>query len=452
VKLLKISTLVLLLLAAGLVLGYAGPPGADPYPTNDSGAASLSWPEKLTVDEEIKVTVEVFTDTYIHEKHVEGETQPTVTFLVFHENSSGWGEVIQRLPKDKFTGPGGHVEKTYLPVEKEGDKWVGTVTILPKRSVKSLALWQNPNKGGMHVGYNVDIQTQKPGGDTSFTGIKRVDANPNEGFHFPYFFYVPDVQQVGSGNDEKIPVLVQPNNTGQPTEDYSEHVTSARNLIRRRTLWADELGAATIVPVFPRLGSLYIHSLDHRTLRSSKEEFERVDLQLLAMVEDLKEKLSQKGIKTEEKFLMNGFSADGMFTNRFTIIHPEHVAAAAIGSPGGWPTLPLDTLQGLPLVYPLGVFDLEKYTDEEFNSTEFCQTPIFLYIGEEDENQHVDDYYYSTAKTVLGKQAPEIWKNSEQAYKQAGCEATFKVYPGVGHDVNSEMRSDVLSFLNKYVD
>ena len=453
-KILRLSALLIVPLFLTPLPSLAETSGGHPYPTNDTDAAHLSWEGNFKVGEEKKITIEVFDEAYIHENFVEGSRHPTVTFLVFHDGPSGWGKSIQDLPKDKFTGPGGHVEKTNLPLSKEDNKWVGEIVIVPQKSLKSIAIWKLQNKGGVHVGYDIDlkaVEVEKENEVSLAGSIKRTEAKPDKGFHFPYFFFVPESIQGNSNEAEKNYVLVQPNNTGQPSDDYSRHVSSAKQLTRRRTSWAKELFSPVLVPVFPRIDTLYIHSLDHRTLKADRKEFQRVDLQLLAMVDDLRNRLSQAGITTKEQILINGFSADGMFANRFTIIHPDQVKAAAIGSPGGWPTLPLDSWQGLPLVYPLGVYDLEKYTGEKFNLDGFCKTPTFLYIGAEDKNQHKDDYYYSTAKFVLGEKAPEIWKNAEKAYDQAGCRSTFKIYPGVGHNVTYSMKEDVLAFLEEQI-
>ena len=451
-KLFKVSVFLTipLLLTSLVVVGAT--PGGHPYPTNDADGANFSWEGKFKVEEEKSIKIEVFDESYIHENFVEGSRHPTVTFLVFHDGPSGWGKSIQDLPKDKFTGPGGHVEKTNLPLSKEDNKWVGEIVIVPQKSLKSIAIWKHQNKGGVHVGYNVNLEYGEVAEEEERSigrGIQRAEAKPDKGFHFTYFWYVPkDLEKNFDG--EKAYILVQPNNTGQPADDYDKHVNAARSLVQRRISWAKRLNVALLVPIFPR-DQLYVHALDHHTLKTERDKLERVDLQLLEMIDDLRNKLSQEGIRAEEKILMNGFSASGMFTNRFTTLHPNQVAAVAIGSPGGWPTLPMEEYKGWPLLYPLGVSDLKEITGRRFNKSEFCRVPIYLYIGDEDDNQHKDDHYILTARTVLGEEAQEIWKNAKAAYEKAGCDATFKVYSGVGHDLTSQMREDVITFFEEHI-
>ena len=47
-----------------------------------------------------------------------------------------------------------------------------------------------------------------------------------------------------------------------------------------------------------------------------------MDLQLLAMIDDVRARLKAVGLVTHEKALLTGFSASGTFTNRF-IVAPD---------------------------------------------------------------------------------------------------------------------------------
>ena len=85
----------------------------------------------------------------------------------------------------------------------------------------------------------------------------------------------------------------------------------------------------------------------------------RLDLQLLAMVDDARASLGAEDVQTDERFLLQGYSASGMFANRFTALHPDRVMAVASGSPGGWPIAPAAEHQGERLPYPAGVADVE---------------------------------------------------------------------------------------------
>ncbi|HTH50418.1 MAG TPA: hypothetical protein VL501_00710, partial [Pyrinomonadaceae bacterium] len=162
------------------------------------------------------------------------------------------------------------------------------------------------------------------------------------------------------------------------------------------------------------------------------------------------------GVKLDKKVLINGFSAQGMFANRFTFLHPDRVKAAAIGSPGGWPIAPVAAYKNRDLRYPIGVADLKLVSGRGLDMKKLRQVPMFLFIGDKDENDSVpfDDSYDPQDRELIdplfGKKPVERWPVSEQLYKQAGLNATFRTYAGVAHTVNPAMRDDIRAFLLKY--
>ena len=98
--------------------------------------------------------------------------------------------------------------------------------------------------------------------------------------------------------------------------------------------------------VFPRPKKdwrIYTHALDRDSLLTERKEYRRFDQQLIRMIDDARTRLRSDGYRFDKRVLMFGFSASGMFTNRFTFLHPERIKAAAIGSPGGWAMAPIDS-------------------------------------------------------------------------------------------------------------
>src|SRR5262249_10317011 len=141
-------------------------------------------------------------------------------------------------------------------------------------------------------------------------------------------------------------LLVVPNNSGFASADVDLLRANASCEVRRQMSLADRLGAALLVPLFPRPGlageevNLYLHALTRAALEATTPAFSRVDLQLLAMADDARARLKAKGIETDAKLLLRGFSASGSFVNRFAFLHPSRVRAVAAGAPGGWPIAP----------------------------------------------------------------------------------------------------------------
>jgi hypothetical protein len=115
-----------------------------------------------------------------------------------------------------------------------------------------------------------------------------VRPRPDEGFNYPYYLYAPEPLV-----DEPRPLLVEPNNSGKTTDDYTEQLASATSRIDNgigRTL-SEATRIPLLFPVFPRSmtdptdAETYTHALDRDSLEVTTGEAARIDLQLLAMVE-----------------------------------------------------------------------------------------------------------------------------------------------------------------------
>jgi pimeloyl-ACP methyl ester carboxylesterase len=286
-----------------------------------------------------------------------------------------------------------------------------------------------------------------------------VKPSQGSGFAWPYYMYVPPAAREEGARP--VHLLVSTNNTGKPTDDFAEHESAALRLLARLSLEAQALGCPSIVPVFPRPGefdSIYTHALDRDCLTTQIEGLERLDLQLLAMVDDALGRLRERGWEVSDRFLIMGFSASGMFANRFAVLHPDRVLAAAVGSPGGWPIAPVAKWDGQELGYPVGIADLEALTGVEFLLEAYRDVPHFFFIGDKDSNDSVvyrDGYDESDERQVFdlfGETPVTRWPIAEEIYRAAGASAEFRTYAGVGHEISPEMRSDMGEFFRKVLD
>ena len=184
---------------------------------------------------------------------------------------------------------------------------------------------------------------------SSFT---KIDANVQKGFSWPYYLLVP--------NTVKQPaiLLVEPNNTGSVSDDQAIHDLAAKNEAQAWTSRMEELGCPYLIPTFPRPAShpgVYTQALNRDTLLTKLPGFERIDLQLIAMIDDARERLAAKSINVDRKVFMMGMSASGQFASRFVMLHPFRSLDLPVRRDGA-------SLGVQPepdgLVRPLGIVDL----------------------------------------------------------------------------------------------
>jgi len=285
--------------------------------------------------------------------------------------------------------------------------------------------------------------------DTSDGQFIEVAACPDQGFNYPYLLFIPPYLDDG----EPHRLLVEPNNTGMPDDELEFHLSSARELIRGHSWMAEELDGPMLVPVFVRPESrwtAYTHALNRETLLIEKgHPLHRIDLQLVAMIEDAKRLLAHNGIQVRDKIFMNGFSASFHFVNRFVIIHPGLVRAVATGG-SSLPTWPISEYQGRTLRYPVGIADLEQLTGCEFDPVEYRKVAQLIYWGTADTNDPLpfrDSYEPCDAQLVISICGPTLldrWLKSQEIYGSLDVSVQFVTYEGVGHRPGD--MSDVIRF------
>ena len=290
--------------------------------------------------------------------------------------------------------------------------------------------------------------------------LVRVSEDSAKGFFWPYFLCIPNDLR------NRTVLLVEPNNTGALSDDLAVHEASANALVRMRSDFAIALDVPLLVPIFPRPASfpdIYTHALDRYSLLTTAQlngkSLARIDLQLMAMMSDAKQRLSARGVDVAEKIFMIGFSASGAFTSRFTAIHPDLVMACAPGSPGGWPLAPVPSWQGANYRYPVGIFDLATLTGSSFDLNALRNVPQYIYVGNLDQNDALDtrefppDEKNAICALLDCRPNPYIsdrWPIAEEIYDSVQASAEFKVYPDVGHTITGQMLTDILQFFEKH--
>jgi hypothetical protein len=272
---------------------------------------------------------------------------------------------------------------------------------------------------------------------------EKIEAKPEKGFNWPYLLYIPETVK------SSAVLLVEPNNSGTPSDDFAHHENRALLWLDIRSPFSHKLEVPLLIPIFPRYDDLYTQALDRATLLTKRENLVRIDLQLMAMVDDATIKLAGQGIRVDKRFFMMGFSASGAFTSRFCAIHPERIMAAAIGAPGGWPIAPVAKWWGHDMTYILGISDLHSLTGKQFNLNEFKKLPLYLYLGDKDDNWDSQDV--STELHFLGKTFQERWLVAEEIYQSIGSRAEFVMYPGIGHVITTDILMDIEDYFRNSI-
>jgi pimeloyl-ACP methyl ester carboxylesterase len=276
-----------------------------------------------------------------------------------------------------------------------------------------------------------------------FWRVQHFPAKASSGYYADFYLYVSPGAKQAANAGETVTILVQPNNSGTNSDDPEVHRQDAWWTGFGRHGLADELDVVLLVPAFLRPNEewwIYTNALDRDVLTTERQDLARLDLQLLAMVEAARASLAREDIPTEEKFLLQGYSASGMFANRFTALHPERVKAVAAGSPGGWPIAPLAEYEGEALNYPIGIADLEALTGHAFDLEAYKQVPQLIVMGSLDDNDSLDftdgwdEDMANLVDRLFGDTPLTRWDDAEALYNVAGANAEFLLVEDVGHD------------------
>lgn len=287
-------------------------------------------------------------------------------------------------------------------------------------------------------------------------GALLVQANNKMGFNFPYLLFLPDSMPA----DKELVLIVEPNNSGFADDNLKKHLEKARRIASRDfyigNFIAGRLHYPLLVPVFPRPESdwkIYTHALDRDVMLQRENPLERIDLQLLKMIDHARDTLLSLGYKTNHRVFMTGFSASGTFANRFCLIHPDRLLAVAAGGLNGMLMLPVNEINGQKLNYPLGVNDFYGLFKEDFDSAAFRKIPQFLFMGKLDDNDAVlyDDGYDPNERDIvfknLGeKMQPDRWNNCARIYNAENVNAIISTYDSIGHEQPLKVKNDILSF------
>ena len=180
---------------------------------------------------------------------------------------------------------------------------------------------------------------------------------------------------------------------------------------------------------------------------------ERIDLQLIAMINHARAMLMERDLQVQDTILMDGFSASGTFVNRFAALHPQLVRAVAAGAVNGLPIFPLAELDGTELPYPIGVADIEQLTGTPFDQAAYESVSQYIYMGYLDHNDTYpyDDAWNDTERDLIARlfgeeMMPTRWQRSQALLAERVPSAQLVTYDGTAHRIRPEMLADIVAF------
>lgn len=307
-------------------------------------------------------------------------------------------------------------------------------------------------------------------------GVQKIEADPDAGFHSPYFLYTPAFSSVGESlNDSQERPLVV---TAYPWGEFKERVEGASGPDRGITgRIADAMNCPVLsVPLTLTRGYLGLEPQE-LTLAPELEiddpRRERVDLQFIAMIEDAKSRLNNGAYTIADGVHYDGGSSAAYFIEKIAPLHPEYINAYSFGA-NGLAFLPFEELtddipvHGNPdrtiIPYPIGAGNLEELTGEAFNKEAWMDIEQFRWIGGEDQDpedpkNHIhkrfrgNDEIDQVVEDIFGTlQVDDRFETSREIYDHLDIPATFRKFEGQPHSPDWEYSVEAADFHKEQIE
>lgn len=256
---------------------------------------------------------------------------------------------------------------------------------------------------------------------------------PQPGFYeFPYansefYIHMPPAPRPG----QTLQIILAIHGMGGNGADFGKPLIS----------YADEYGFALVAPTM-RYDSNYT---DPARVAAN-------DIVLLPELNSLIQALPGViGYPVHQQVMLFGFSRGAQIVHRFAMFYPEQVSGVALMSAGSY-TLPYqeyktsDSTPKTALRFPFGIADLSTFTGHNFDLEALRKVPFWVGVGGADNATKDVPQAWSP---YLGHTRIERANRFYQALQKQGINATFNVFPGIGHTVCNEMKQDGFAFFNK---
>ena len=230
--------------------------------------------------------------------------------------------------------------------------------------------------------------------------------DPDNGINIPSIIAIPMINM-----DTKQQIILESNNLedGNLENILDQGFKTCKKLA---TITNDQPGVI-VVPLIPSYRDApYFQQLSRECFDLEEQDKNyRIDEQIVRIIEKVKKYV---GIdQVEDKIFLNGYSASGVFAQRFALLHPELIGAACIGGASG--TIPIPTED---FSYPIGIADYKQLTGYDFDMERYGEIDFKYFVGElETQNKvytrfddkgdpapmHDMSYFDRSVPTIIGE-------------------------------------------------
>ncbi len=298
--------------------------------------------------------------------------------------------------------------------------------------------------------------------------ITKVDRS-SSGLPYTYYYYVPRTADCSSTSTlMHVATASTPLNSLDEADNWArgqlDHFIRGPNLAESSRLIMFTVAVPQMIIGNYKSGCANNLIRDNFERRRSEGIYYRPDIHFIRVLERFKATLEAAGFQIDSQILVAGYSTGGVWAHRFALLHPSLVKGVACGGHGMY-TMPVESYQGTPLPYSLGIQDLPQLGLGRFDLEAFRGIPFFVLIGEKDTNTPLvrgresgsSRFDMSVEQIVwylraFGDSLQERSRAFHEELLELGMNSTFTEYSGVGHALTEQMKDDIMEFFLDIVD
>jgi len=292
-------------------------------------------------------------------------------------------------------------------------------------------------------------------------------VEPNgENVNFPYILCVP--KNMGDCST----LYLETNNEEEPRDLEQSAENTVKNILQMMN--GSAIKSPILVPVLPTNGTgsrPYFQQLSAECIDDNLPDGQkRIDEQLVNAIEEAKTKVRDiTGKKLEDKIFMHGYSASGVFAQRFAMIHPELIGELCVGGAIGSIPMPMGDYNGIKLDYPVGTNNYKDLFGKDFDMDAYKKIKFRYYVAELEDKRLTESRLDENGSPVpmhdmsyMDRSIPsEVGKNLRDAFginMIDRCRNQLKEYKAMGIDVSAHepykgvMHNEIGGLAFKYID